>query len=117
MVVVSVLSQTTIMVSLSRYLPPISYSTRLDNLIQLTLFFLTLHVLEFAGIEYATNRTEKLKLLAIQDSEGQQEAREMSRFEKLEFLIMQVLADKIEKHMRWCSPVVFTIAMALVLYT
>jgi len=119
--VIPVLVTSNKMSALSASIPPISYSTRLADFMQLTLAMITMHMLEYGVVHFATRRhkllSERVKKSeqVMQDNTEADRSREPSRLIQMEIAVMNCITRYLEMAARVLSPLIYAVAAAVIL--
>lgn len=138
MAVIPILCLTGTMYTVSNIIPPISYSTRLADMLVWTLIFTTLHALEFALVEFSIVRAKKLeehaheyrKVVVCPATVGATQAEaetpiakdlEQAKMpsnscQRFERLFMEWASTHFEKHLRWISPLCYGVIVIAVFW-
>jgi len=120
--IIPVLVTSNRMSALSTTIPPISYSTRLETFMTMTLVMISLHVVEFGAIHFANRWYKKLseekqkREQAWQGSDEDGTSRlEPSRSRGIAFNIVVALHNHLDVHSRWLSPLIYAVGTGALL--
>merc|ERR1712039_803325 len=116
--VIPVLVITNKMSALAAALPPISYATRLESFMVMSLWMITLNMLEYGVVHFST-RVCKMYADRFKPDEaaGADEGNNTitSPAKVIGWRLATFLDANFETHMRWLSPLVFAIAAGVIL--
>jgi len=105
-------------------IPAISYSTRMDSFMVMTLAMITFHMLEFGLVHFAARQYKKLKEMEGRRAQawiadGGESAKgacpERSQKSQVYWTLIEYTHLYLDLHMRWLSPLVFAIATTAML--
>jgi len=110
--VIPVLVTSNKMSALAASIPPISYSTRLEAFMQMTLYMIAVHMLEF-GIAHFAARWHKKRSA---EKEHLAWDSKPHRCYRMFDTCVEFLHNHMEVQMRWLSPVIYAVAAAAILH-
>jgi len=105
-------------------IPPISYLTRMEMFMDVTLVMITLHMIEFGMVHFAGRQYKKIvrDTTQVQAWEGDADKvlpyaaiDELPRHAKAYVAAIIFIHLSLDKHMRWVSPAAYVLAIAIIL--
>jgi len=107
--------------ALASSIPPISYETRLASFMQLTLAMITMHMLEYGMVHYATRRYKVLSEMVkkseqvLQDNAESDKSSGPSHLMQAELVVVKYVALYFEVAVRWISPATYALVAGVLL--
>jgi hypothetical protein len=113
--VIPVLVITNKMSALATALPPISYATRLESFMVMSLFMISFNMVEYGMVHFATRMTKMYADRAKPDEAGEGDGKNKPPVKTIGWRLVSFLNAHFETHMRWLSPLVYAVAAGSIL--